>query len=198
MMNDFLPPSLESYDAEAGLGQTASPTCLRLSQAKRSLSSSLSAPELRKQQQQRSPASTPPSSEAASPRRMRAAALRPHHLHLMALSFVAGGLLTYLCIFLMCTAGARLGFLGTPAAPMALPAPPCVADQRAAPPRSIGLSPWALGNQTQDAHATPDRLIVAARHSEVAPSLRAFGLMSGTVGPVGRALMILPQYCFLS
>lgn len=163
-------------DAETGLGQTPFPIYLRLPQVQPLLSSSLSAPELRNQQQQASPASTPPSSEASSPRRMRTAALRPHHLQHMALSFVSGGLLTYLCIFLMCNAGTRLGFLRTPAEPMVLPSLPCVADQRAALPRSIGLSPWALGNQTQDAHATPDRLIVAARHSEVAPSSNMLGL----------------------
>ena len=163
-------------DAEAGLGQGDSPNTFRLFPLKRSLSSSLSAPELGKQhqqlqqQQQSSPASIPPSSGASSPRSMRTAALRPQHYQHMALSFVAGGLLTYLCIWLLCNAGARLGFLSSPALPAGLPALPCRRDyQRAALPHSIGLSPMALGNQTQDAHATPDRLIVAARHSEVAP-----------------------------
>ena len=172
-------------DADSGLGQIAFPIYLRLSQVGPSLSNSLSAPELRKeqQQQQSSPASTPPSSRASSPRSMRTAGLRPRHFQHIALSFVAGGFLTYLCICFMCATGTRLGFLSSPALPTATPAEPCTKDQRTALPSSIGLSPLALGNQTQDVHTAPDRLIVAARHSEVGEPISAGQATVSYTGP---------------
>ena len=42
------------------------------------------------------------------------------------------------------------------------------------PPPGYSLSPLALGNQTGNEFATTDRLIVAARHSDVNPLKPAF------------------------
>ncbi len=156
-------------DAEGQAGQPLL-TIHVSQQPARSLSGSLSAPELsyRKQQLDRDPES--PGSPAArltpsrdsSPRKWRVANMR--HPQQLAAAFVAGGLLTYLCVCAMARMGARLGFLG-PGLPAQL-ATPLERCSGGLPP-AWGLSPLALGNQTGDAHATPDRLIVAVHHTEV-------------------------------
>ena len=67
-------------------------------------------------------------------------------------------------------AGARLGFLNSSAlfSPHAATACAKGTPERAhVPPPGYGLSPMALGNQTGSVVATTDRLIVAARHSDV-------------------------------
>lgn len=71
-------------------------------------------------------------------------------------------------------AGARLGFLNSSALFPHAAAPNCIkVDPRLAhvPPLGYGLSPMALGNETGVMTATTDRLIVAARHSDVSTSL---------------------------
>ena len=195
--------------------------------ASRSLSGSLSAPELscRKQQHPQHPhqdasrdlerpTSTEPLSRAACPRRMHAAAMPSmRHARQLALAFIsggsierclicrillcqaseckslggprdascnfahdsctaclAGGLLTCLCVALLARAGARLGFIAA-TAPSELAAPLALCsrqhDAASGLPSGWGASPLTLSNQTGDAHATPDRLIVAVHHAEV-------------------------------
>lgn len=142
-------------------------------QPARSLSGSLSAPELsyRKQQQDRDPESPASPAERSSllplregppPRRTYSALMR--HPQQLAAAFVAGGLLTYLCVCIMARMGTSLGFLG-PGLPAQLATP--VDRCSGGVPPAWGLSPLALGNQTGDAQATPDRLIVAVHHTEV-------------------------------
>lgn len=167
-------------EADVDPGQTATLLSIHVAQPGRSLSGSISAPELssRKQKQQEgafdSPSSTAPSSGASTPRRMRTAGagLRARDFQHMALSFVAGGLLTYMCVGLMGQAGTRLGFISDRVLPAELATAPLCSDDRTVLPPSLGLSPMALGTQTHDAHAAPERLIVAVRHAEVCMHIR--------------------------
>ena len=97
---------------------------------------------------------------------MRGASMR--HSQQLAAAFVAGGLLTYLCVCIMARMGARLGFLGPGLTAHAQLATPVLLERCSGGlPPTWGLSPLALGNQTGDVHATPDRLIVAVHHTEV-------------------------------
>ena len=69
-----------------------------------------------------------------------------------------------------CHAGAHLGFLSSGALFSPHAAPACVKDETAKmilPPPGYALSPMASGNSSSGGALASDRLIIAARHSDV-------------------------------
>lgn len=77
------------------------------------LSGSFSAPELAHKQQQANTAAGPGLLTRISPRKM--GPQKHKHFQQLALAFLAGGILTYLCTSLMGKAGAHLGFISSQA-----------------------------------------------------------------------------------
>ena len=86
---------------------------------------------------------------------------RPHTVRNLALAFLGGCLMTYLCMRLK----GRLDSSKLGRKDLGLPEQPPVGG--ASLHASLGLSPMALSQQTGSATAAPDRLIVAVRHHEV-------------------------------
>ena len=130
------------------------------------LSGSFSAPELVHR------SNSPVREGSDCPRMKPAGQSRARYLQHLALAFIVGGVLTYSCTSLMGKAGVQLGYLSSHASLLSrqAAAPKPCKDDVVQPPPGFALTPRALGNQTGDALATTDRLIVAARHSDVRPS----------------------------
>ncbi|CAK0786391.1 hypothetical protein CVIRNUC_009604 [Coccomyxa viridis] len=93
------------------------------------------------------------------------------HLYLqhVAFAFIAGGLLTYLCVTFLGNTDAHLVFFSSGALFSPHAASACIKNETAKaiiPPPGYALSPMASGNSSSGGVLASDRLIVAARHSD--------------------------------
>ena len=80
-----------------------------------------------------------------------------------------------------CYTGAHLGFLSSGALFSSHPAPACIKNETAkaiTPPPGYALSPMARGNSSSGGVLASDRLIVAARHSDVGLSSSPFASLA--------------------